>query len=117
MSRISRLVVPSVLALAIAGLALAQDPPPRNAGQGQQQQQMQQQRRAWMEQVQERNKRLDDLVAKMNAAKGEAKVDAIAAVINEMTEQRRALQQHPGMPMGGGPMGGPMMPAPQGGAK
>ncbi|HZO07943.1 MAG TPA: hypothetical protein VFC77_01085 [Myxococcota bacterium] len=116
MSRISRLALPSALALAIAGLALAEDPQPkaRAPGQQQQMQQMQQQRRAWMEQAQERNKRIDDLIAKMNAAKGEAKVDAIAAVINEMAEQRKAAMQqqsHMGM---GGPLGGAM---PQGGAK
>ena len=117
MSRVSRFVLPSALALALAALASAQQPQPK-AGQPAQerQQQFQQQRRAWIEAAQERNKKLDDLVAKMNAAKGEAKVDAIAAVINEMMEQRKAMTPHPGM---GGPMGAPMMPAPspEGGAK
>jgi acyl-CoA reductase-like NAD-dependent aldehyde dehydrogenase len=111
MSRITRLVLPSALALAVAALAIAQQPQQKQG-----QQQMQQQRRAFMEQMQERNRKLDDLVAKMNAAKGEKKVDAIAAVINEMMEQRKAMAH----PMGGGPMGGPggpMMPAPQGEAK
>jgi hypothetical protein len=125
MSRIARRFVPFALAaLALAGPAAAEEPAPEAAPPAQQPpphvQQMQQQRRAFMEQLQERNKRLDDLVAKMNAAQGEAKVDAIAAVINEMVEQRRAMQPHPGMggPLGmGGPMGGAPPPAPPGGAK
>jgi|SRR5262245_59495789 len=111
MSGLSRLVFPSALALALAGLATAQEPQQKAA----RQQQFQQQRRAMMEQIQERNKKLDDLVAKMNAAKGEAKVDAIAAVINEMMEQRKAMAPpHMGM---GGPMGGAGMPAPSPQAK
>jgi hypothetical protein len=118
MSRITRLALPSALALAVAALAIAQPPQPGQPMQGQQQmqQQMQQQRRAFMEQMQERNRKLDDLVAKMNAAKGQAKVDAIAAVINEMMEQRKAMAPHMGMGGMGGPMGGPM-PSPQGEAK
>ena len=113
MSRIARLVPSALAALALAGPARAEDPAPKAAPAAPPAhvQQMQQQRRAFMEQIQERNKRLDDLVAKMNAARGDAKVDAIAAVINEMVEQRRAMQPHPGM---GGPMGGPMGGAPMG---
>lgn len=38
--------------------------------------------------------RLDELVAAMNAAKGEAKVDAIAAVVNELVELRRTRRDH-----------------------
>lgn len=38
--------------------------------------------------------RLDELVAAMNAASGEAKVDAIAAVVNELVEQRRTRRGH-----------------------
>ena len=36
--------------------------------------------------------RLDDLVAKMNAASGTDKADATAAVINEMVTQRRTMR-------------------------
>lgn len=36
--------------------------------------------------------RLDELVAAMNAAQGSAKVDAIAAVVNELVSQRRAMR-------------------------
>lgn len=35
--------------------------------------------------------RLDDLVQKMNAATGQAKVDATAAVVSEMVTQRKAM--------------------------
>ena len=103
MPSITRLALPSALALAVAALAIAQQP---QQGQQQMQQQMQQQRRAFMEQMQERNRKLDDLVAKMNAAKGQAKVDAIAAVVNELVEQRKVMMGGMGGPMGG--MGGPM---------
>ena len=54
-----------------------------------------------MEQMRENQRKLDELVAKMNAAKGEAKVDAIAAVVTELVAQRKAMGS-----MGG--MGGPM---------
>jgi hypothetical protein len=37
------------------------------------------------------DQRLDDLVAKMNAASGTEKADANAAVVNEMVTQRRAM--------------------------
>jgi hypothetical protein len=38
------------------------------------------------------DQRLDDLVAKMNAASGMDKADAIAAVVNEMVTQRRTMR-------------------------
>jgi hypothetical protein len=59
---------------------------------------------ARMEQMRENQRKLDELVEKMNAATGQAKVDAIAAVVNELVAQRRAMGM--GGPMGG--MGGPM---------
>jgi hypothetical protein len=37
--------------------------------------------------------KLNDLVAKMNAASGEQKVDAIAAVVSEMVAQRQARHE------------------------
>ncbi|MFO7691782.1 MAG: hypothetical protein R6V57_01735 [Vicinamibacterales bacterium] len=36
--------------------------------------------------------RLDDLVARMNAASGMGKADAVAAVVNEMVTQRRTMR-------------------------
>lgn len=38
--------------------------------------------------------RLDELVAAMNAAEGEAKIDAVAAVVNELVAQRRTRREH-----------------------
>jgi hypothetical protein len=62
--------------------------------------------------------RLDEKVAAMNAAKGDQKVEAMAAVINELVSQRKEMRadfssMHHGMrgPMMGhaGPMDCPMM--------
>lgn len=50
------------------------------------------------------DQRLDDLVAKMNAASGAEKGDAIAAVVNEMVTQRRTMRDGM-MKMEGGMMG------------
>ena len=44
--------------------------------------------------MQAHDARLDELVAVMNDAKGEAKVDAIAAVVNELVAQRRTRRDH-----------------------
>jgi YHS domain-containing protein len=53
--------------------------------------------------------KLDSLVAQMNAAQGQAKVDAIAAVINEMNNDRKQMMEHmAGMMRSGGMMGGMM---------
>ncbi len=41
----------------------------------------------------EMDKKLEGLIAKMNAAKGNEKVDAMAAVINELVAQRKSMQQ------------------------
>ncbi len=38
--------------------------------------------------------RLDDLVEKMNAAKGSKKADAVAAVVNELVAQRKQMREH-----------------------
>jgi hypothetical protein len=37
--------------------------------------------------------RLDDLVKKMNAAKGSRKADAVAAVVNELVAQRKQMRE------------------------
>ena len=64
-----------------------------------------------MEMMRQHDQKLDDLIAKMNTAKGEAKVDAIAAVLNELVAQRRDMRKHMGS--GPGPMRGPMMRPPE----
>jgi len=43
--------------------------------------------------------RLQQLVAQMNAAKGDAKIDAMAALLVELTGQHRAAQQRMGQMM------------------
>lgn len=40
------------------------------------------------------DQRLSDLVAKMNSASSQAKVDATAAVVNELVSQRKAMHEH-----------------------
>jgi hypothetical protein len=40
--------------------------------------------------------RLDDLAKKMNSATGNAKVDAMAEVLNELVRQHRAMGEHMG---------------------
>jgi hypothetical protein len=57
------------------------------------------------------NARLDSLVRRMNQATGNAKVSAMAQVINELVAQRRAMQAHMRQMMEshGGMMGGRMM--------
>ena len=52
--------------------------------------------------------RLQPLLDKMNAAKGDAKVEAIAAVVNELVQQHRAAQEWMMMPMMMMPMMGTM---------
>ena len=89
MSRGKRLAVAVALACMSGSSAGAEEPeaPERPA-------------RPRLEQMRENQRKLDELVAKMNAATGEAKVDAIAAVVTELVAQRKA--------MGMGGMGGPM---------
>ena len=48
-------------------------------------------RQAMMADMQAAQKKLDDLVAQMNAATGPEKVDRIAAVVNEMAAMHKAM--------------------------
>ena len=84
-----RTIAFAVLASAALAFAAAAQPAPGEApkeGPGFREQMLRRQ--------QEDTARLEELVARMNAAKGEARVDAIAAVINEMLAQRRAMVAH-----------------------
>jgi hypothetical protein len=45
-------------------------------------------------QMQEHDARLEELVSSMNSAEGEAKIEAIAAVVNELVAQRRTRRAH-----------------------
>jgi alanine-alpha-ketoisovalerate/valine-pyruvate aminotransferase len=41
--------------------------------------------------------KLDELVKKMNSAKGDARVDAIAAIVTQLVERHRAMGEHMNM--------------------
>ena len=84
----------------------AQTPPPAQA----QQQPMSMQDMAkmheqMMAQMTAGDAKLDTLVKEMNTAKGDAKVDAVAAVVTELVSQQKAMHGHMGqmhqMMMGG----------------
>ena len=76
-----------------AGMLAAQEPsPPR----GQPTQAMMAQHSMMMMTMDSLNGRLDSLVQLMNKAKGDKKVSAMAAVINELVEQRKAMQRRMG---------------------
>ena len=47
-----------------------------------------------MQMMDSANARLDSLVQRMNRASGNAKVSAMAQVINELVAQRRTMQSH-----------------------
>jgi hypothetical protein len=47
-----------------------------------------------MQQVQAADARMDRLVGEMNRATGQKKVDAMAAVINELVAQRKQMRSH-----------------------
>ena len=59
-------------------------------------------RQKMMEEMKAADQRLDELLAKMNSASGQAKVDATAAAVTELAAQRKAMrdrmtQMHQGM--------------------
>ncbi len=86
--------------------AQSQTPP---SGQNQQMMQMHEKMMAEMTAM---DQKLDALVQQMNTAQGQAKVDAMGAVINEMVNQRKQMEQHMSSMMGmmghGGMMGSMM---------
>jgi hypothetical protein len=115
----SSLIVCFALCMA-ASVASAQAPkmqegdmPPGKNVYGPQYAERQKAHREMMQKMEASNAKLDELVAAMNAAQGDAKVDAIAAVVNELVAQRRAMQarmaqvraQHGGGKGHGGGMG------------
>ena len=57
--------------------------------------------------IQESDARLDRLVSQMNQSTGNKKVQAMAAVINELVAQRKQMHQRMGQMMDSGMMGGP----------
>lgn len=49
-----------------------------------------------MTQMKEGDAKLDALVKEMNAASGDAKVNAVAAVVSELVRQNRSMHEHMG---------------------
>jgi hypothetical protein len=47
-----------------------------------------------MQAMSERDKKLDDLVAQLNAAKGNDRIDKLVAVVNELVTERKAMHEH-----------------------
>lgn len=91
----------------LAGIVFAQDSPaPR--GRGREGADMMAQHQQMMGEMQAAQKKLDELVASMNAAKETEKVDRIAAVVTEMVALHKQMMAHmaamPMMSMRGGMM-------------
>ncbi|MBX9600771.1 MAG: hypothetical protein K2X35_07200 [Bryobacteraceae bacterium] len=74
--------------MALSGLLLAQNP-----ANGSCCNRMQQGKGAKAVEMQAMNARIDKKLAAMKAAAGAAKVDAMAALIEELLEQRKAMQE------------------------
>ncbi len=77
----------ALFVLALAPAVGAQGPGPGRGMSPEQRQEM-------LEKMRAREARLDALVAAMNEAEGPAKVDAIAAVVNELVAERRWKRDH-----------------------
>ncbi|MEI6350660.1 MAG: hypothetical protein WCP06_06090 [Verrucomicrobiota bacterium] len=95
-----------------SGMVFAQDEMPGMMGRGRAE--MMEWRKKMADEMKAQDAELDRLAAEMNAATGEKKVDAVAAVLNKMIEQRKAWharmeQMHEKMqgmmPKGGGKPG------------
>jgi predicted transcriptional regulator len=98
----------ALVVLAVLGFgapARAQDPPPDPHGQHAQQpedrHQMMERCKEMMahhakmqKEMQAMDHRLDELVAQMNQADGDARVDAIAETVTELVDQRRRMREH-----------------------
>jgi hypothetical protein len=105
---LSLIVVAGALGAALVAQATAreqpQPPSQRPAMMGQSQMSgMMAERQKMMAEMQASQKKLDELVAKMNSATGSDKVDQIAAVVNELVAQHKRMS-HGMMSMEGGMM-------------
>ena len=95
----NRMLGAIALVLFITSVVVAQDPPRRGHGAPGPH------CAATIEEMKAGDARLDEKLAAMNAATGAEKVDAIAAVVNELAAQRKALREKmAGMPGGACPM-------------
>ena len=109
-SRMRQLTISSLFLLSLSASAYAQDtqhaqqrtPAKPSADMGAKCQAMMAEHQKMMGEMKAADERLDQLVAKMNAASGQAKVDATAAAVAELVAQRttmrdRMMQMHHGM--------------------
>ena len=71
-------------------------PPSPGAQMGMQMQDMSKMHEKMMAEMKAAQSRLDDLAAKMNAATGEAKIAAMAELLNELVRQHQAMGQRMG---------------------
>jgi len=95
--------------LVLASTIGAQGIPQAPAGRPDAMAAMMAQRQTMMAEMTASQKKLDDLVAKMNTATGQAKVDQMAVVITELVAQHRGMQGRM-MSMQGGMMKQMMQP-------
>ncbi len=110
-----RLLFALLAVTALSAVLLAQAPatPGHEHGTSQappaQNQQMMQMHQKMMAEMTAMDQRLQDLVTQMNAAQGQAKVDAMAAAVTELVNQQTQMHEHMASMMGqGGMMGGAM---------
>lgn len=87
----------ALLALALAPPLFAQAGQPETeappATQKPMRERMRQHQEQMMQQMQEEDARLEELVARMNQAEGEERVDALMAVVNELADQRLTMRR------------------------
>jgi outer membrane murein-binding lipoprotein Lpp len=84
----------NVLALAALAVAGQQPAPSPMMGEKKMDESMMAHHKEMMAKMEAMDSKLDDLVKKMNAAKGNSKVDATAAVVNELIAQRKQMREH-----------------------
>jgi hypothetical protein len=109
----ARIDLPGMLLLLLVGIglaapALAQNRPMTPQQMQEKCQEMMARHQEMQQEMAAMDARLEELVVQMNAASGEARVDAMAAVINELIEQRRDMHEMMAE-MGPGMMGHMMM--------
>ena len=87
----------SINVLALAALAVAGQQPASGPMMGEKkmdESSMMAMHKEMMTKMEAMDSKLDDMVKKMNAAKGNSKVDATAAVVNELVAQRKQMRAH-----------------------
>jgi hypothetical protein len=98
----------TILAIQLVSPAVAQNrqaQPPASSAQPQSMQDMMKMHEQMMAEMKAADAKLDALVRDMNAANGNAKVNALAAVVTELVRQNRSMHEHMGQ-MHQGMMGG-----------